>query len=129
MLQVDNWSDVVCPWCAVGKARFEQARAGHPRASEVVKDRFLRGYHAEGEAIGLAGDSYADAVRADEAQAVEYGINGVPFFVLDGRYGVSGAQPVEVLRAALDQALPAGGLQVVDGAPVAEGDVCGVDGC
>jgi predicted DsbA family dithiol-disulfide isomerase len=32
-------------------------------------------------------------VRADQAQAQAYGIQGVPFFVIDGKYGVSGAQP------------------------------------
>jgi hypothetical protein len=34
-------------------------------------------------------------VRADQAQAQAYGIQGVPFFVIDGKYGVSGAQPAE----------------------------------
>ena len=34
-------------------------------------------------------------VRADQAQAQAYGIQGVPFFVIDGKYGVSGAQPPE----------------------------------
>lgn len=207
-MQVEIWSDVVCPWCAVGKARFEQAldvfahRAAvtlrwrsfeldpsAPAAVEgpyverlaakygtsvagaqtmldqmvaqgaaeglefrfdiarpgntfdahrllhlaadrglqhQVKDRFLAAYHSQGAAIGehaalqrqateagldevevkqvLAGDAYADAVRADERQAAVYGIRGVPFFVLDGRLGVSGAQPADVLRNALQQA-------------------------
>lgn len=52
----------------------------------------------------LAGDAYDDEVRADEDEARALGITGVPFFVLDRRYAVSGAQPVEVLRAALEQA-------------------------
>ncbi len=52
----------------------------------------------------LASDEYADAVRADVAQARAYGITGVPFFVLDGRFGVSGAQPAEQVLAALEQA-------------------------
>jgi len=34
-------------------------------------------------------------VRADQAQAQAYGIQGVPFFVIDGKYGVSGAQPAD----------------------------------
>ena len=46
---------------------------------------------------------YADAVQADIAQAGAYGINGVPFFVIDGKYGVSGAQPAEVFAQALTQ--------------------------
>lgn len=204
---VEIWSDVVCPWCAVGKARFEQALAGYEHAEQVevrwrsfeldpnraataetdyigmlarkygtsreqaqamidrmtaagaaegvefrfdlarpgntfdahrvlhlaadrgrqheVKQRFLAGYHSEGVPIAehsalvelaidagldgdevrevLGSDAYGEAVRADEAQAYEYGIRGVPFFVLDRRVGVSGAQPSEQLLAALRQ--------------------------
>ena len=43
-------------------------------------------------------------VQAEIRQAQELGINGVPFFILDGKYGLSGAQPVEALVAALDKA-------------------------
>jgi len=43
-------------------------------------------------------------VRADEQRAREFGISGVPFFAIDERYGVSGAQPAEALLAALRQA-------------------------
>ena len=52
----------------------------------------------------LEGEAYADAVHADEELAARIGIRGVPFFVLDRRYGVSGAQPAELLLQALDQA-------------------------
>ena len=52
----------------------------------------------------LGGDRYADAVAADLAQAHAYGISGVPFYVIDGRLGVSGAQPVEALPGALEEA-------------------------
>ena len=52
----------------------------------------------------LDGDAYADAVRADEQQAARYGINGVPFFVADGKYAVNGAQPPEVLLQFLQRA-------------------------
>lgn len=45
--------------------------------------------------------AYLDEVRADEREARQLGANGVPFFVLDRRYGVSGAQPVEALGEAL----------------------------
>ena len=41
----------------------------------------------------LAGDAYADAVRADIAAAHDMDVTGVPFFVVDGRLGLSGAQP------------------------------------
>jgi predicted DsbA family dithiol-disulfide isomerase len=49
----------------------------------------------------LEGQEFADAVREDEAAAQRLGIGGVPFFVLDGRFGLSGAQPPEVFRRAL----------------------------
>ncbi|MCH0539587.1 DsbA family oxidoreductase [Streptomyces sp. MUM 203J] len=53
----------------------------------------------------LANESaYADDVRADEREAAELGATSVPFFVIDRRYGVSGAQPVEVFAQALEQA-------------------------
>jgi predicted DsbA family dithiol-disulfide isomerase len=52
----------------------------------------------------LAGDAFADAVREDERRAYEYGIQGVPFFAIDGRYGVSGAQSSELLLQALETA-------------------------
>jgi predicted DsbA family dithiol-disulfide isomerase len=40
-------------------------------------------------------------VRADERRAAALGITGVPFYLLDGRYGLSGAQPAHVFEAAL----------------------------
>lgn len=52
----------------------------------------------------LAGDAYADAVRADEGQAAAHGVRGVPFFVLAGTFAVSGGQPAEVFADALNQA-------------------------
>ncbi len=50
----------------------------------------------------LAGDECADEVAASQAEAYRLGVRGVPFYVLDGRYGLSGAQPVEVLVEVLD---------------------------
>lgn len=52
----------------------------------------------------LAGDAHAAEVRDDQARARALGIGGVPCFVIAGRYGVSGAQPPEVLRATLERA-------------------------
>ncbi len=52
----------------------------------------------------LEGDAYTDAVRADERRAQMLGIHGVPFFVVDERYGVSGAQPTELLLQVLEEA-------------------------
>jgi predicted DsbA family dithiol-disulfide isomerase len=62
------------------------------------------GLEADSSRTVLESDSYAEAVRADETEARELGVSGVPFFVLDRRFGVSGAQSPEVLRAALQQA-------------------------
>jgi predicted DsbA family dithiol-disulfide isomerase len=209
-VKVEIWSDVVCPWCYIGKRRFEAALARFPHAAEVdvewksfeldpgappthelrgthaeqlqakfgrsgaeidamlervtataagegldfrfdlnrggnsfdahrllhlakargrqdaLKERLDRGTFTEGLAVSdhdeltalavetglaeadvrdvLGSDRYADAVRADEAKARALGINGVPFFVLDGRYGVSGAQPAELFLQGLTQA-------------------------
>jgi predicted DsbA family dithiol-disulfide isomerase len=201
---VEIWSDVVCPWCYLGKRRFEKAlarfehrddvevvwrsfeldpnagpssdvpaaerlaakygmsvedaAASHERLTglaaedgleyhldrtrggntfdahrliqlgkargiqDAVKERLMRAYFTENVAIDdhetlvrlagevgldaratLASDEYADAVREDEELARRIGINGVPFFVLGRRYGVSGAQTPDVLLEALDK--------------------------
>ncbi len=114
----------------------------------AVKERFLTAYLSQGEAIGdphvlqrlaveaglpaaevervLASDAYAAEVRGDEQQARELGINGVPFFVFDERLAASGAQPVEVLLGALNQAWQTRAPEPV---AFAEGAVCGPDGC
>ena len=90
-----------------------------------AKERVLRAYFVEGRHVGraedladlaaeigldrddvlrsLAQDEYLAAVRADQRVAAAYGIQGVPFFVIDGRYGVSGAQPAGVFAKALAQ--------------------------
>jgi predicted DsbA family dithiol-disulfide isomerase len=115
---------------------------------DAVKERFLRAYMTEGAAIGdpetlvrlaaeagldaeearatLASDAHAVDVRGDEAEARELGINGVPFFVLGGKYAVSGAQPAELLLRALGQA-----WKELETRPelFAEGAACGPDGC
>ena len=52
----------------------------------------------------LASDRYADAVRTDERLAGQIGVNGIPFFLIGGRYAVSGAQPADLLLQALETA-------------------------
>ncbi len=210
-LSVQIWSDVQCPWCYIGKRRFEAALAelaADPEAPQVevvyrsfelapdtpvdfegtpvdylsqrkgiapeqaramidrvtgiaesvgldyryddihqtntvlahellhfakahgtqleLKERLLRAYFTEGRHIGRADDladlaaevgldreaaasalaehTYLPDVKADMAQAVAYGIQGVPFFVIDDRYGISGAQETAHFVAALRQA-------------------------
>ena len=52
----------------------------------------------------LEAETYLADVKADVAQAQAYGIQGVPFFVIDGKYGVSGAQDPEAFANVLAQA-------------------------
>jgi predicted DsbA family dithiol-disulfide isomerase len=52
----------------------------------------------------LKSEEYLPAVRADKEQAIAYGISGVPFFVIDGRLGVSGAQEPSVFADVLQKA-------------------------
>lgn len=52
----------------------------------------------------LSGDRYADAVRTDLQEAQALGATGVPFFVIDHRYAVSGAQPAHIFIGALSRA-------------------------
>ncbi len=234
-MKVEIWSDVVCPWCYIGKRRFEGALARFAHRKEVdlvwrsfeldpgapssdatagtyvdrlaakygrslseaqgmldsmtataaqegldfrfdlarpgntfdahrllhlarehgvqdaLKERLDRGTFTEGSPasdhaalralaveVGLPGtevdevlssDRYADGVRADEAQARAYGITGVPFFVVDGRYGISGAQPADLVLQALEQAwAERAPLTLVSAgdAPGCEGDACAV---
>ncbi|MFG2175145.1 DsbA family oxidoreductase [Streptomyces niveus] len=70
-------------------------------------------------------DAYADDVRADEREAAELGATGVPFFVLDRRFGVSGGQPAEVFTQALEQAWQGRALTPVGEDPAA---ACDADG-
>ena len=232
-MKVEIWSDVVCPWCYIGKRRFERALAQFPERDQVevswrafeldprapairegdpaerlarkygmsldqaraaqarmtaaaadegleyklaearsgntfdahrlihfagqrgcqdaVKERLLQMYLCEGQAIGdrevlvragvevgldgdevakvLDSDDYAGAVRADERTAAELDITAVPFFVIDGKYGIPGAQEPQLLLRALMRAwekrTP---LDLVDdqARDACEGDACAV---
>jgi predicted DsbA family dithiol-disulfide isomerase len=63
------------------------------RVDDLVDLAVEVGLDAEQTRAALDDERYVADVRADQAQAAAYGINGVPFFVIDGKYGVSGAQP------------------------------------
>ena len=237
-MKVEIWSDVVCPWCHIGKRRFEAALArfshrdqvevewksfeldptatsasadavsdpqeyaarlaakygtdvpsaqqmidqmtaaaadegldfrfdiavrantfdahqvihlaGERGVQDAVKERLLVAYFSQGRAVGdrevlvelaaevglaaaevravLADQRYAPHVRGEQDQARALGISGVPFFVVDRKYGVSGAQPadalLQVLQQAWDESRP---LTLVNSGTV-EG-ACGPDGC
>ena len=206
-VKVDIWSDVQCPWCYIGKRRFEAAiessgiavdieyhsfelapdtpveyegtptqflseRKGlaMPQVEEMLtrvtdiatslgldydyehihqtntvkahellhyakargrqlemKERLLDAYFVKTEHVGriedladiaasigfdrdevvsvLESSEYLPAVKADMEVAMQYGIQGVPFFVIDGKYGVSGAQESETFANVLSQVL------------------------
>lgn len=111
------------------RANFAEERSvfeGDERVVELAADAGLDA--DEVRAVLADPEKYADDVRADEREAAELGANGVPFFVLDRTYGVSGAQPAEVLAQALEQAWgnrsPLTTLADADG-----GGACGPDGC
>ena len=73
------------------------------RIDDLVALAAEAGLDADAARAALESGRYVDDVRADQAQAVAYGIQGVPFFVIDGKYGVSGAQPAEAFSQILRQ--------------------------
>ena len=80
----------------------------------------------------LSSDAHGAGVREDEALAGQLGITGVPFFVVEGRYALSGAQPPEnllkVLRRAAAEAKAADGAQGPS-PEAAEAEGCGPEAC
>ena len=73
----------------------------------------------------LSGNRYADEVRADEQEAMEHGIHGVPYFLINGKYTASGAQPTAMLKKAIEKIL----AKETSAATSLDGMVCGADGC
>jgi len=65
------------------------------RVDDLVELAVEVGLEAEEVRDALESNRHLADVRADQAQAQAYGIQGVPFFVIDGKYGVSGAQPAD----------------------------------
>ncbi|MDB5621317.1 DsbA family oxidoreductase [Tardiphaga sp.] len=94
---------------------------------EKAEERLFQAYYTRGEHVGdpetltrigaelgldpkevkqmLESDALADEVRRDEQEAQEVGVAGVPFFVINRKYAISGAQPVEVFEEVLRNAL------------------------
>jgi predicted DsbA family dithiol-disulfide isomerase len=136
---------------ARGANTFDAHRVLHLAAEhglqDAMKERIMRAYLEEGELVSsaevlerlavdaglpagaarevLAGDRYAAEVRADERTAEQLGIRAVPFFVVDRKFGASGAQPPAVLLDLLTRAWPEEAAVEV----VAEGATCGPEGC
>ncbi|WP_406479275.1 DsbA family oxidoreductase [Streptomyces sp. NBC_01615] len=112
------------------KANFAEERTVFDDDERLVELAVAAGLDADA-ARGVLADpkAYADDVRADEREAAELGANGVPFFVLDRKYGVSGAQPAEVFAQALTQAWgERPPLKLIQDAS-ADAEACGPDGC
>jgi len=128
--------------------------AGERGVQDPVKERLLRGYFSEGAAVGdrrvltqlgseagldaaevqaaLEDQRYAAAVREDEAEASRLGISAVPFFVVNRKYGIAGAQPADQILEVLEQAwAEAHPLVMATGRHAAEeaAPACGPDGC
>lgn len=77
-------------------------------------------------------DVFADDVRSDITEARSIGVSGVPFFVFERTYGLSGAQPSETFTKVLAQAWQeTQPLKVPSSLDESElnGQVCGSDGC
>ncbi len=126
------------------------AHRGGAALQDAVKERLLRGYFTEGQAVGdhdvlarlgadagldardvrgvLASDVFVAEVRNEEAEASALGATGVPFFVVDRRYGVAGAQPADALLEVLETAW-AQRPQLVSVTPAGSAAACGPDGC
>ena len=88
---------------AMYSAYFEQGR-GVFSTDDLVALAAEVGLDADAAREMLAGSAYLDQVVEDQVLARTFGANGVPFFVIDRAYGVSGAQPLEVFLNAIDQA-------------------------
>jgi predicted DsbA family dithiol-disulfide isomerase len=104
---------------------------GEPVADRAALARLAKEVGIDDADEVLASDRYADDVRADEQQAAAYGINGVPFFVVDGKYGVSGAQPADLLLQVLERAhADSRPLTIIESTDTSvDGAVCDDDSC
>lgn len=107
-------------------AHFEHGTdIGDP--AELVAIGVRHGLDAAEVRAGLDDPQIRAEVERDFAQARAYGIQGVPFFVIDGKYGISGAQPAPTFTAALEQAWAEAHPLVMQDAEC--GAVCGPNGC
>lgn len=113
-----------------------------------MTERILRAYFTESKHIGdhetltelavevglkqedvarmLAGGEMADAVRSDEQTAKEYGVTGVPFFLINKKYALTGAQPTEMFVQALKKVIAENEITLLNSQ---DGEICDDDGC
>jgi predicted DsbA family dithiol-disulfide isomerase len=97
--------------------------ADHDTLSRLAKEA---GLDPDRVSAVLGTNEYAEQVEADIREAAALGANGVPFYVIDRKYGVSGAQPAETFAQVLERAWSEGHLKLD---LVGGGDACGPDGC
>jgi predicted DsbA family dithiol-disulfide isomerase len=126
------------------------AREAGPGLQDALKERLFSAYFTDGAPIGepetlvrvaaevgldpeecaaiLAGDRYAADVRTDEREALDFGVTGVPFFVVDGKFGIPGAQNADTILRVLERAWAK--AHPLEMAPVpAADDTCEGDNC
>ncbi|OCX60771.1 disulfide bond formation protein DsbA [Lysinibacillus sp. AR18-8] len=88
------------------------------------------GLEREEVAKVLADDGYKNEVEADIQEGLQLGVRGVPFFVLNRKYGISGAQPQEVFEDTLRKVAEEEGLQPsLKMAGTGDAGICTDDNC
>ena len=119
---------------------------------DEAEERFFRAFFVDGENLNekdtlveiareiglteteandaLTNDKYAYEVNSDIQEAAQIGVSGVPFFVFDRKYGVSGAQPTEVFLQTLEKSFAEWKEKnpSVEITNAAEGNACDLDG-
>ncbi|HVX68939.1 MAG TPA: DsbA family oxidoreductase [Mycobacteriales bacterium] len=86
------------------RAYFTDGRSVFDPESLAALATEVEGLDPDEVAATLQSDAFEEQVVSDENQAYALGVSGVPFFVVDRRYGLSGAQPAEVLLQVLERA-------------------------
>ncbi|PQZ89607.1 disulfide bond formation protein DsbA [Arthrobacter sp. MYb227] len=115
---------------ALLSAHFEKGLdTGDKKTLQAIAQQV--GLEATEAAEVLGGDKYADEVHNDGVRAREMGVTGVPFFIFENKYGVSGAQPTEVFEQALSQVWKEIGGESLRmmATPSTDGEACGPEGC
>ena len=106
--------------------QYHSLKAGHDYG-QYVRDAENAGLEEAEVRAALADHRYRPAVLADASTAQALGATGVPFFVVDRKYGAAGAQPAELLLQVLERAwADAHPLATVPAAEGCEGDSCAV---
>ena len=116
-------------WRRIYQAYFGERRSVFDRESLLDFAEEL-GLHREEAGAALDTGAFRQQVRDDAREAQQLGANGVPFFVIDRRYGIAGAQPADDLLSVLQQAWhEAHPLEMALGAESGADFLCGPDGC